>query len=214
MSSHEDDGPSPYENRSIRVPRKAITNGPSPAQCVLFSDPDNTRTSFSNLNAFPALSAFLAFRFVFYGFLFPFFRPSVFRLFGSSVLPVRPTDSLRPSAPFGSSKPPSHGHGPSLSFGDLTDLSILKHLHLEYLQYAFGSFGAIELVALDNQTKTQLFERSKSHPPACSSQLLRLASLSIYPLCVGLIERYYVFMRRAFEIVIKELLKALKEDRL
>ncbi|EKD15127.1 polyprotein [Drepanopeziza brunnea f. sp. 'multigermtubi' MB_m1] len=31
---------------------------------------------------------------------------------------------------------------------------------------------------------------------------------------VGLVERYYVFVRRAFEIVIKELLKALKEDRL
>ncbi|EKD18828.1 hypothetical protein MBM_03070 [Drepanopeziza brunnea f. sp. 'multigermtubi' MB_m1] len=31
---------------------------------------------------------------------------------------------------------------------------------------------------------------------------------------VGLVERYYVFVRRAFEIVTKELLKALREDRL
>ncbi|EKD21300.1 polyprotein [Drepanopeziza brunnea f. sp. 'multigermtubi' MB_m1] len=31
---------------------------------------------------------------------------------------------------------------------------------------------------------------------------------------VGLVERYYVFMRRAFKIVTKELLKALREDRL
>ncbi|EKD20264.1 hypothetical protein MBM_02216 [Drepanopeziza brunnea f. sp. 'multigermtubi' MB_m1] len=152
MSSHEDDGPSPL-------------------------------TRIAQLESFYAHVIQQPERF----FGFPAFGFSAFRLFGSS-------------GPFGFSPGPSYGFSSApfgsfrflktafarprapLSFGDLTDLSILKHLHLEHLQYAFGSFGAIELVALGNQTKTQLFGRSKSHPPACSSQFPRSASLSIYPL--------------------------------
>ncbi|EKD18610.1 hypothetical protein MBM_03603 [Drepanopeziza brunnea f. sp. 'multigermtubi' MB_m1] len=180
MSSYEDHGLSPYENRSIRVSRRA-TDAFSPAQCVLFSDPDKFNNTYAHViqqpERFSGSLGLPSFSVRFYGFLF--------RLFGSSVLPVllvflpaRPTDSLRPSAPFGSSKPPSHGHGPPLfrRFNRLLNTQVFaaRYLQLEHLQYAFGSFG--------NQTKTQLFGRSKSHPPACSLQLPRLASLSIYPL--------------------------------
>ncbi|EKD18867.1 hypothetical protein MBM_03109 [Drepanopeziza brunnea f. sp. 'multigermtubi' MB_m1] len=114
MSSYEDDGPSPLTRiAQLESLVKQLRMALSPAQCVLFSDPDNTRTSFSNLNAF--LFGFSAFRL--FGSSGPFgFSLGPFYGFSSSLGPFRSlkTAFARPRAP--------------LSFGDLTDLPVLKYL--------------------------------------------------------------------------------------
>ncbi|EKD12973.1 hypothetical protein MBM_08927 [Drepanopeziza brunnea f. sp. 'multigermtubi' MB_m1] len=70
------------------------------------------------------------------------------------------------------------------------------------VKYGIGSATSIRAVTLDTSLGQVEFY-------VVESDMLVEAYYS-----VGLVERYYVLVRRAFEIVIKELPKALKEDRL
>ncbi|EKD17832.1 hypothetical protein MBM_04201 [Drepanopeziza brunnea f. sp. 'multigermtubi' MB_m1] len=85
-------------------------------------------------------------------------------------------------------------------------------------QYFGGKKAAKAIKARDSDGILRFYQLSKDLKDARARSAyargtLRQMLVKAYH-SVGLVERYYVFVRRAFEIVTKELLKALKEDRL
>ncbi|EKD14184.1 hypothetical protein MBM_07861 [Drepanopeziza brunnea f. sp. 'multigermtubi' MB_m1] len=88
--------------------------------------------------------------------------------------------------------------------------TVYCHLTEEQLRTIYKRFGhPLAVHDLGTNFNSATF---RGYFKSISSTLKQMLVEAYYS--VGLVERYYVLVRRAFEIVIKELLKALREDRL